>query len=149
MNHSSIKIQQLPDSYLELIRQFPLRPIRSDDELDQAIGIIDSLLDRESLDLAEEDYLEVLSDLVERYETEVYPIPAVSDTELLRHLIDAKGVTQAEVARQTGIAESRISEVLAGKRTLNRSHISKLVHYFGIEPGVFAFETHDRSDQGR
>ena len=135
------RLQPLPDSYLALIRQFPLRPIRSDDELDQAIAMIDSLLDRESLDPAEEDYLEVLSDLVERYETERYPISSVTDAEMLRHLIEAKEMTQAEVARNTGIAESTISEVLSGKRTLNRSHIGKLARYFGVEPSVFAFDS--------
>jgi hypothetical protein len=48
----------------ELIRPFPLRPIRSDDELGQAIALIDSLLAQPSLDMDEDDCLEVLGDLV-------------------------------------------------------------------------------------
>jgi HTH-type transcriptional regulator/antitoxin HigA len=39
----------------------------------------------------------------------------VADADLLRHLIEAKGVSQADVARETGIAESTISEVLGGQ----------------------------------
>ena len=35
------------DAYLHLVRQFPLRPIRSEKELDRAISMIDSLLDRD------------------------------------------------------------------------------------------------------
>ena len=54
-----------------LLQQFPLRPIRCDEQLDRAIQIIDSLLDRPNLDEGEQDYLEVLSDLVHAYEAEV------------------------------------------------------------------------------
>ncbi len=34
------------DQYLELLRGFPLRPLRSDADLDAAIAMIDSLIDR-------------------------------------------------------------------------------------------------------
>ena len=66
-------------------------------------------------------------------------MPPVSDAELLRHLVEAKGVSQTEVSRATGIADSTISEVLAGKRSLNRAHIGKLATYFKVSPDVFAF----------
>lgn len=125
--------------YLELIYRFPLRPIRSDEELDEAIQVINSLLDKDVLDPWEEDYLDILSDLVERYEEVVYPIEPVSDAEMLSYLIEVRGVNQADVARATGIAESTISEILAGKRKLTRSHIGKLAGYFHVEPGVFSF----------
>ena len=123
--------------YLDLIRRFPLRPIRSDDELERAIATINTLIDRDQLDPEEEDYLDVLGDLVEKYESEQHPMPPVPDAVLLRHLIEAKGVTQARVAEEAGIAESTISEVLAGKRRLNRDHIEALSRYFHIRPGAF------------
>ena len=56
---------------------------------------------------------------------------------MLRHLIEAKGVTQAQVAKDCRIAESTISEVLKGVRKLNRNHIAKLSAYFHVGPGVF------------
>ncbi|HUT88402.1 MAG TPA: helix-turn-helix domain-containing protein [Thermoguttaceae bacterium] len=129
----------LQDRYVELIRQFPLRPIRSDDELDAAIRVVDSLVGRPALAPEEQDYLLVLSDLVERYEAEAHPIAPLSDADMLQHLIEAKGVPQTEVARATGIADSTISEVLSGKRSLNRTHIGKLARYFAVSPEVFAF----------
>ncbi len=64
-------------------------------------------------------------------------MPSVSDAGMLRHLIEAKGVTQAEVARATGIAESTISAVLAGNRRLNREHIEKLARYFHVGGQAF------------
>ncbi len=125
------------DAYLELIRTFPLRPIRSEKELGQATSVIDSLVDRERLSSAEEDYLEVLGDLVRQYEAEHHPIPPVSDGELLRFLIETRELTQVQVAKESGIAESTISEVLSGRRKLNRRQIVKLAGYFHVEPGAF------------
>lgn len=128
------------DTYLALVHAFPLRPIRSDAQLDAAVEMIDRLLARRSLDKAEEDYLQVLSDLVERYEAEEHPMQPLSDGEMLRHLIEAKEVTQSQLAQTTGIADSTISEVLAGKRRLTRAHIAKLAQFFSVGPAVFAFK---------
>jgi HTH-type transcriptional regulator/antitoxin HigA len=125
------------DRYLELVRQFPLRPLRNDSDLDAAVEAIDRLVDQSTLTTPEQDYLDVLSDLVEAYETETIRMRPVGDADLLRFLIEQKKVTQATVAAGSGIAESTISEVLAGKRKLNRPQIAKLSRYFRIEPGAF------------
>ena len=125
------------DRYLELVRRFPLRPLRSDDELDAAVDVIDELVDRETLSLPERDYLDVLGDLVEAYENESVPMRPVGDADLLRFLLKEKRVTQSEVAAKAGIAESVISEILSGKRRLNRTQIGKLSRYFHVAPGAF------------
>lgn len=133
------RVRRGDDSYLALIHRFPLRPIRSESELDDAIAIIDTLVDRDDLDQGESDYLDVLSDLVERYEDKFHAIPIddLTDAEMLDHLMDAKGVKQVAVSRATGIAESTLSEVLRGKRQLTRAQITKLAAYFHVGPAVF------------
>ncbi len=125
------------DRYLELVRQFPPRPLRSEADLDAAIAVIDSLIDQENLSVPEQDYLDVLSDLVEAYENEAVPMTPVSDSEMLRFLIEQKVVSQSETATGARVAESTILEVLSGKRKLNRSQIGKLARYFHVEPGTF------------
>jgi HTH-type transcriptional regulator/antitoxin HigA len=127
------------DRYLELIRRFPLRPLRSDADLDAAVAVVDSLIDQDELSPPEQDYLDVLSDLVEAYESETVSIQPVGDADMLRLLIEQKGITQVEVAKQAGIAESTISAVLAGERKLNRLQIGKLSRFFHVGPGTFAF----------
>jgi HTH-type transcriptional regulator/antitoxin HigA len=129
------------DRYLELVRRFPLRPLRTDADLDAAVAVIDSLLDRPKLSPPEQDYLDVLGDLVEAYETETVPMRPVGDADLLRFLIEQNRTTQSAVADGAGIAESTISEVLAGKRKLNRNQIAKLARFFHVEPGAFLSAT--------
>ena len=65
-----------PDLYLDLVRAFPLRPIRSGDEHDRAIATLDALDDRrDGLRTEEQDDFLVLALLVERYENEIYSEP--------------------------------------------------------------------------
>jgi HTH-type transcriptional regulator/antitoxin HigA len=128
----------LPAAYLRLVERFRPRPIRSASELDQAVAVVDELLSRKQPLLAEEeDYLEVMSDLIERYEDEHEPIPDVSGVEMLRFLIEQRGASHQEVARGAGVANSTLSAVLNGQRGLTLGHIEKLAAYFGTEPAVF------------
>ena len=124
--------------YLKLIREFPLRPIHTEEELDQAIAVVDSLVVRmDELAPEEHDYLDILSDIVEKYESEIYPEPDVPPHVMLRELIAFRGATQADVARETGIGESVLSELLRGKRKMGRKTIETLARYFQVDPGLF------------
>jgi len=60
--------RQIPsDSYFKLVKRFPLTHIRDDRHLDTALGVIDELLEKR-LDKGAQEYLDVLTDLVEAYE---------------------------------------------------------------------------------
>ena len=54
------------ETSLALIRTFPLRPLRSEAELDEATMVLDALVVKDTLTAAQADYLAVLSDLVEQ-----------------------------------------------------------------------------------
>lgn len=126
------------DSYLELIMAFPLSSIGSDEHLDVAQKVMDRLLAKGELDDGEETYLDALSDLVGVYEDEHHAIEPASDSDMLRHLLEAKGITQAQLSQETGIAKSTISEVLAGKRLFSRQMIRKLAEFFKVDVSVLA-----------
>src|SRR5262249_48170787 len=123
--------------YLALIRQLELRPIRSEAELDRAIAMLDALSDRETLSPDEHDYLLVLAGLVENYEDEHHPIPAVTGVPMLRYLIESRGVPRAGVAPEAGIGEPPLSEIRAGKRKLGVKSIPALAESFKVAPGLF------------
>jgi HTH-type transcriptional regulator/antitoxin HigA len=124
--------------YLKLASVFPIRPLSSDADLDEAIRVVDRLLSRKkTLDYQEQGYLDSLSHEIERYEAANVTMPDVSGAAMLRHLIEARDITLSDVAASTGIAISTLSSVLRGNRELNRRHIEKLAPYFGVSPGVF------------
>jgi mRNA-degrading endonuclease HigB of HigAB toxin-antitoxin module/antitoxin component HigA of HigAB toxin-antitoxin module len=126
------------DSYLDLVLDFPLASIQSRKHLQRAQQVIDRLLATGKLDGGEQLYLDALSDLVAAYEDAHHAIEPASDADMLRHFMDAKGVTQAQISRETGLAKSSISEVLAGKKPFSRQMIRTLAEYFHIERSVLA-----------
>jgi HTH-type transcriptional regulator/antitoxin HigA len=119
-----------------LVTEFPLVSIRSERQLDAAQAVIDRLLAKGKLDAGEEMYLDALSDLVAAYEDVHYPIQPASDADILKHLLDAKGINQAELHRQTGLPKSTISEVLSGKKPFSRTMIRTLATFFQVDSSV-------------
>lgn len=126
------------DSYLELILAFPLASINSEEQLSAAQAVMDRILARGKLRAGEILYLDALSDLVASYEDRHHAMPPASDADMLRHLMEAKGIAQAELSRETGISRSSVSEVLAGKKPLSRKMIRKLTLFFEIDTSVLA-----------
>jgi HTH-type transcriptional regulator/antitoxin HigA len=126
------------DSYLELVLAFPLASIKSDEHLEEAEDVMDRLLAKDRLDQGEEMYLDALSDLVAAFEDEHHAIEPASDADMLRHFMEVNGVSQVQLHRDTGIAKSTISEVLAGKRAFSRQMIRKLADYFKVDVSVLA-----------
>ena len=52
--------------------------------------------------------------------------------------MEAKGVTQSQIHKQTGLAKSGISEVLAGKKPFSKTMIGTLATYFHVPTSVLA-----------
>ena len=124
------------ESYLELLVAFPLASIKSDEQLQEAQKLMEQLLAQGELNDGAAMYLGALSDLVAVYEDWHHAIEPASDADMLRHLMEAKGVTQAQTSRETTIPKSTISEILAGKRPFSRGMIRKLGDYFRVDPTV-------------
>jgi HTH-type transcriptional regulator/antitoxin HigA len=121
-------------NYQALIARFPLRPIRDEATLDAASTLADELAARDDLTAEEADYLEVLSDQIERYEDQHHEIPDASPGDVLRYLMDTRDLNGATLATATGLPRSLISEVLNGTRGLSKARIATLAEYFGV-PG--------------
>lgn len=125
------------DLYFNLVKRWPLRPLRSEADLDAATAMIHSLLDGDGLAGDEDDYLDVLAGLVEKYEADHHPIADVSGIEMLRFLIENRDATQGKVAQGAGVAPSTLSAILRGGRRLSIDHLTAFAAYFGVQPAVF------------
>jgi HTH-type transcriptional regulator / antitoxin HigA len=142
LNASSIPtaVAALPKSYLALMGEFPLRPIRGGGEYSRAARIVHRLALREGgLDSGEESYLEVLEALVERYDLEHWPINTddVSPTQALRMLVEQAGMSVTELGELLG-SKSAASELLSGKRKEpSKAQIAVLCARFKVDAGAF------------
>jgi len=126
----------LPDSYFKLVRQFPLTHIRDDHHLHAAQELLDRLL-QANLDAGAQEYLDALTDLVEKYEDEKESFPDASEAEVLRELLRCNGLSQPKLAKAVGISQSTISAVLCGARSLTKEQVVSLAKYFHVSPAAF------------
>lgn len=124
--------------YEQLIKRFPLRPIRNDELNDRASEICDSLTDRlDILTPAERDYLEVLSDLIAKYESRWKDeVSTMNPIELVQYLMEQNGLAQKDLLTEFG-SPSRVSEFLKGERSLSLEQSKKLAVRFKLNIASF------------
>ncbi len=132
------KPEVIRDDYLGLVMKFPLTSVHSEEELQAAQEVMDALLDPGKLSAGKELYLDALSDLVAAYEDEHSRILPASDAEMLRHLMESRGISQSELQRSTKIRKSTISEILSGKKSFSRQLIRTLADFFNVDKSILA-----------
>jgi HTH-type transcriptional regulator / antitoxin HigA len=91
---------------------------------------------RGHLNRREEEYVELLSLLIEAYEEERYPIRDASPVEVIKELMVANDLRQKDLVRIFG-SESMVSLVLNGRRPLAVEHIQGLSRRFKVSPAAF------------
>src|SRR5687768_4875035 len=124
------------DSYMELVRRFPLKTIKNDVEHERAAAMISQLIGGD-LDGGSGDYLDALIVLVNKYEDEHHGIDEdMKPQDALRALMEANGLNQAAIGQIIG-SESTVSMFLKGDRKLSKAQIRKLAQRFKIDPTVF------------
>jgi HTH-type transcriptional regulator/antitoxin HigA len=129
-------VKTAPASYFRLVERFPLTSIRDDDHLRQAIAMLNEVLAARK-DRGTELYLDALTDLVETYERDHEPLGEASQADVLRELMRLHGLTQQGLEAAVGIAQSTISAVLNGKRSLTVDQMIVLADHFATSPSVF------------
>lgn len=91
--------------------------------------------DMELLLQSDKDEFIRLTDAIHEWESAYHPLPGkVSSliTDEIKKQMDNKKIKQKEAAQMLGISESRVSELLNGKRGLNLNIAKRLRDCFGI-----------------
>ena len=125
------------DTYMKLILRFPLKPIKNDDQHEQAVEIIGELMGRK-LDTGASDYLDTLILLANDYEDANHTPHGLHLTpqQALKAIMSANSLSQAQFGTIIG-SESAVSMFLKGERELSKSHIKALVARFRVDASLF------------
>ena len=91
--------------------------------------------DMQLLSQSDKDEFIRLTDAIHEWEAAYHPLPgkvsSLITDEIKKQMIDKK-IKQKEAAKMLGISESRVSELLNGKRALNLNIAKRLRDCFGI-----------------
>jgi HTH-type transcriptional regulator / antitoxin HigA len=126
-----------PEKYGSLLMSALPQVIESDEELKRAEGIITALLNKGvNLSPEEEKLLDLISDLVEKYEDEHYPFPEVPPIEILKFLMEQNDLKQSDLLHVFG-SSGIASEVVNGKRSISKAQAKKLAEFFKVSVELF------------
>jgi antitoxin component HigA of HigAB toxin-antitoxin module len=136
------KSSEARDSYLELVRRLPLRRLKNQQQHAEAVKVLArvSMQHQGSRDSGVRDYLDVLAGLIDDYERAAQLKVDTSQTSpagVVRHLMDANGLTVSGLAREIGIGQSNLSEMLSGRRDFSKRAIAGISDRFGVSTEIF------------
>ncbi len=111
-----------------------IKPIKNESDYDVALAEIDRLMGV-APGTPESDRLEVLVTLVEKYESERWPIEAPDPVAVIHHVMEARGLRQKDLAALIG-SQSHASEVLRRRRPLSLAMIRALATEWSLPAEV-------------
>lgn len=123
--------------YEALLRKVAPKVIRTEKENEAYTEILYEL-DRRTAKLtaAEKELAELLTLLIEDFEEKRYRLPRARPLEVVRFLMEQHNLLQKDLVDVFG-TRSIVSEVLSGKRELNKDQIARLSARFHVSPEVF------------
>lgn len=101
-----------------------IRPIRTEDDYNEALREIEQIFDA-APNTPEGDRLDILTTLVEAYETQHYDIPTPDPIEALIYYMESRDLSRRDLEPYIG-NRARVSEVLNRRRPLTLEMIRKL-----------------------
>ena len=115
-------------------RNMELKPIRTKAEYKMALEEAEALWDAPSMS-READRLEVLTLLIQNYETRHHSIPDLDLIAFLLHVMEARGLTRKDMEPYIG-SRARVAEILNRVRPLSLDMIRNLSTGLGLPAEV-------------
>jgi antitoxin component HigA of HigAB toxin-antitoxin module len=125
----------IPQTYPGLMARYMIRPIRDEVDAENAAEVI-ALLAGHALNEEQSDYLDLLSDLYERWEIEHCPIEPAYGAELLRLVLAQRNEDARHLATLLKIEPSLAERLVRGEEDLTTSQIRMVANAYSLDPAA-------------
>lgn len=123
--------------YGKLLAKVRPTVIRTEAENDRMLTVVEQLMAKgDSLTPEEGELLRLLGKLIADFEEEFYHLEDAEPHEVLKELMEARGLKQADVGRVLG-SKGRVSEVINDKRAINKAQAKALAEFFQVSAQLF------------
>ena len=125
------------ETYANLLVEVLPQPIKSETEYQRVLAIVELLMNKENASTEEDSLLDLFVILVEKFESENYPRQDLSTPHSrLLHLMEANNIQETDLIPVFGSSDLA-AEVVAGKRSIDRTHAEKLSDRFNLPAKLF------------
>jgi HTH-type transcriptional regulator/antitoxin HigA len=124
--------------YGRLLARTVPKVIKTEAENERALAIVESLMEKgEGKITPEEDaLLDLLTNLIHDFEEKAYPIPRSDPHKMVAFLLDQRGLAPKDLWPVVG-SKSRVSEILAGKRSMTKEQAKRVAEFFHVGVELF------------
>lgn len=113
-----------------------LKPIRSEDDYRKMVALANELADNlEEEDGPLDELFDLVTDLIEVWESHHVDIPKAEPREVLRYLLQTHDLKQKDLAHIA--SPTIISDILAGRREISKKVAKELAEKFGTDMSIF------------
>jgi HTH-type transcriptional regulator/antitoxin HigA len=133
---STTTIEWNEKTYAQLLGRALPHVIRTAEECERLTNELMRLDELERPSAEEKELAELLTVLIEDYEERRYPIRKASPRQTLRHLMEARKLTQKDLWKVFG-SKGITSEVFHGKRSISKAQARKLAEFFHVSVELF------------
>ena len=126
-----------PESYGKLLAEALPQVIETEEENERLLALVDNLMAKgDNLSPEEDKLFDLLVTLIEKFEDEHYQLNASTSHSLLQHLMEARDLKQSDLVSILG-SKGVTSEVINGKRNINKAQAKALGEFFHVSPDLF------------
>jgi HTH-type transcriptional regulator/antitoxin HigA len=134
---SKHKLRRVPGTYAGLVAHFPLRPLHDEVDYDNALEMAEHLVGLANATEDQADYLDVLADIIQKYEAQRHAISARSSPlDCLKRMLAERGMSGSDLGRLLG-SRPLGAAILCGERKLSKAHVRILADHFKVSTDLF------------
>jgi HTH-type transcriptional regulator/antitoxin HigA len=125
--------------YGRLLAKAVPRVIATEEENERALAIVESLMEKGERNMTPEEdaLLDLLTNLIRDYEASDYPLrPKSAPHELVAFLLEQRKLKPSDLWPVIG-SKGRVSEILAGKRSISKEQAKKLAEFLSVRADLF------------
>jgi HTH-type transcriptional regulator/antitoxin HigA len=113
------------------------RSIQSEREFERMTARLEELdFAKRGLTLEEKALREILAALIEVYDEENHSLPHRAPHEMVKHLMEQRGLKQADLVPVLR-SRAQVSDLVNDKRGISKTQAKALGHYFGVSAELF------------
>jgi HTH-type transcriptional regulator/antitoxin HigA len=125
------------DKYSQLLVKYQPKLIRTEEENERALAIVEELMHSPNRSAEENELYELLITLIEKFEREFYsPGNASTPHSMLLFLMEQQNIKQEDLVGVIG-SEEVVAEVIKGKREMTQEQAEAIGKLFNVEPSLF------------
>ncbi len=125
-------------TYRELLLAHEPHPIRNEGEADESRDIIDELTDLPERTPDQQQFLDLLAELLWVWESEHEEPVKASSQEVVRMFLESNNLRQSALVGPVFPNRHAVSDFLVGRRPLTLQRVRKLAAFFHVSPAAFA-----------